>query len=424
VILNDGNLVYNPSLDGKVLARASKQVFYRNPYRPCRALISYVNRMLQVKVDVSRSGQWEVVAELPHVDLPPGYFFGLTAATGGLSDNHDIFSFMCYSYPPYDQQQQHMENGQQPPQPADTNPPVPNTNTQKDDHPHDPVQEQLQLFLNQDKQHPHEPPQDQQPQQQQTEQPQQQAPTPTPAQPTPPTPPAAEQQQPGTPAPVQPQQQPQVQPVQQQQQQQQPLVATQQTDEIKQMLRVQQEVFAESFKVVLQKLQHIELQQDQMEQTVKNQAAKIEVLSNTQSMFASVLNKLLENRVTRDDIIGIDPSKNFQLLTKDTQTLKEIGYEMKSWVKNKLQAGTDEIYKGVNEISKSLSSLKYSVEGASQNQNNIASGLKETSQEIAKAIEKNTSFSFWTYFLFFQGLFAVFFLIWRKYRDDANKKFL
>jgi hypothetical protein len=32
-----------------------------------------------------------------NAQLPPGYYFGATAATGGLSDNHDLFTFVTYS---------------------------------------------------------------------------------------------------------------------------------------------------------------------------------------------------------------------------------------------------------------------------------------------------------------------------------------
>lgn len=52
-------------------------------------------------------------------DLPPGFFFGATAATGGLSDNHDLFAFVTYSIGDDYYAQLAQKNMQPPPQQPD-----------------------------------------------------------------------------------------------------------------------------------------------------------------------------------------------------------------------------------------------------------------------------------------------------------------
>jgi len=50
-------------------------------------------KRLLVDVDHNDSGTWKSCANIENVDLPLGYFFGFTAATGQLADNHDLHSF-------------------------------------------------------------------------------------------------------------------------------------------------------------------------------------------------------------------------------------------------------------------------------------------------------------------------------------------
>lgn len=63
--------------------------------------ISYVDRTLRVFHDLSGNGDgdraWTLCVEAQNVDLPSGYYFGASAATGGLSDTHDLFGFLTYS---------------------------------------------------------------------------------------------------------------------------------------------------------------------------------------------------------------------------------------------------------------------------------------------------------------------------------------
>jgi len=58
--------------------------------------ITYQNRALGVFVDTSNSGIFTKCFEVNDISLPTGYYFGLTAATGGLADNHDVLNFIAY----------------------------------------------------------------------------------------------------------------------------------------------------------------------------------------------------------------------------------------------------------------------------------------------------------------------------------------
>ncbi len=60
----------------------------------------------------------------------------------------------------------------------------------------------------------------------------------------------------------------------------------------------------------------------------------------------------------------------------------------------------------------------------SSDQKNMINNMKSTTQEIASHVERNTSFGFWTYFLFFQALFGIAFVWWKKVRDDQHRKYL
>lgn len=41
-------------------------------------------------------GVWKLCFSVPGITLPTGYFFGASAATGDLSDNHDILTMKMY----------------------------------------------------------------------------------------------------------------------------------------------------------------------------------------------------------------------------------------------------------------------------------------------------------------------------------------
>jgi len=51
---------------------------------------------LTVNTNIDGSDQWKECFTSKGVRLPTGYYFGVTAATGELSDNHDVISIKTY----------------------------------------------------------------------------------------------------------------------------------------------------------------------------------------------------------------------------------------------------------------------------------------------------------------------------------------
>lgn len=52
--------------------------------------------LFSVSTDIEQKAAWKECFQVKGVRLPTGYFFGLSATTGDLSDNHDIFSIKMY----------------------------------------------------------------------------------------------------------------------------------------------------------------------------------------------------------------------------------------------------------------------------------------------------------------------------------------
>jgi len=49
-----------------------------------------------VATDVDNKAEWKQCLQVNGIRLPTGYFFGLTAATGDLSDYHDVLAVRLY----------------------------------------------------------------------------------------------------------------------------------------------------------------------------------------------------------------------------------------------------------------------------------------------------------------------------------------
>jgi mannose-binding lectin 2 len=51
---------------------------------------------VSVSTDIENKAAWKECLSVQGVRLPTGYYFGITAATGDLSDIHDIMSVRLY----------------------------------------------------------------------------------------------------------------------------------------------------------------------------------------------------------------------------------------------------------------------------------------------------------------------------------------
>ncbi len=58
--------------------------------------VRYQNNRLTVSTDIKGENSWAECFSIDDIHLPTHYYFGFSAATGELSDNHDIISVHTY----------------------------------------------------------------------------------------------------------------------------------------------------------------------------------------------------------------------------------------------------------------------------------------------------------------------------------------
>uniref|UniRef100_A0A915HYC9 L-type lectin-like domain-containing protein n=1 Tax=Romanomermis culicivorax TaxID=13658 RepID=A0A915HYC9_ROMCU len=68
----------------------------RNKDYDTNLLIRYVEDTVSVYIDIDNAYVWRECFSVGEVRLPTGYYIGLSAATGDLSDNHDIIAVKMY----------------------------------------------------------------------------------------------------------------------------------------------------------------------------------------------------------------------------------------------------------------------------------------------------------------------------------------
>lgn len=90
VIFSDGG--------SQVLAGCLKD--FRNKPYPTRARVEYYNNVLTILFHngmTTNPEDYELCLRAENVVLPKNGYFGLSAATGGLADDHDIIHFLISS---------------------------------------------------------------------------------------------------------------------------------------------------------------------------------------------------------------------------------------------------------------------------------------------------------------------------------------
>lgn len=70
------------------------QAFFRQADHETYAKIIYRMNSLIVMIDARGQDHWDVCFSVSNIHLPRGYYFGVTASTGHLADNHDIQSII------------------------------------------------------------------------------------------------------------------------------------------------------------------------------------------------------------------------------------------------------------------------------------------------------------------------------------------
>ncbi|XP_053320630.1 VIP36-like protein isoform X1 [Spea bombifrons] len=95
-MVSNGSLTYDHSRDGRPTELGGCTAILRNLNHDTFLVIRYVKRRLTVMVDIDGKHEWKDCLDVSGVRLPRGYYFGTSAATGDLSDNHDIISLKLY----------------------------------------------------------------------------------------------------------------------------------------------------------------------------------------------------------------------------------------------------------------------------------------------------------------------------------------
>ncbi|XP_068608961.1 lectin, mannose-binding 2-like a [Brachionichthys hirsutus] len=95
-MVGNGSVSYDHERDGRPTELGGCNAMVRNLKHDTFLFIRYVRRRLTVMIDIDGQHEWRDCLDLPGVKLPLGYYFGATAITGDLSDNHDIISLKLY----------------------------------------------------------------------------------------------------------------------------------------------------------------------------------------------------------------------------------------------------------------------------------------------------------------------------------------
>ncbi|XP_071441798.1 vesicular integral-membrane protein VIP36 isoform X2 [Hetaerina americana] len=95
-MVNNGSLHYDHDRDGTHTQLAGCEAKLRNLAHDTHISVRYEQDTLTVSTDIENKAAWKECLKVGGVRLPTGYYFGLSAATGDLSDNHDILSVKLY----------------------------------------------------------------------------------------------------------------------------------------------------------------------------------------------------------------------------------------------------------------------------------------------------------------------------------------
>jgi len=99
-VINDGNRKFDHQNDGINQALAGCLRDFRNKPFPTRAKIEYYNNVLTVLFHsgmTNNEQDYEMCLRAENVVLPKFGYFGVSAATGGLADDHDVFHLLTTS---------------------------------------------------------------------------------------------------------------------------------------------------------------------------------------------------------------------------------------------------------------------------------------------------------------------------------------
>ncbi|RXG68865.1 Vesicular integral-membrane protein VIP36 [Armadillidium vulgare] len=95
-MINNGTLHYDHDRDGTHTQLAGCGSKFRNLNHDTYLSIKYFKDVLTISTNIDNSGEFKECFSVQGVILPTGYYFGVSAATGALTDNHDILALRLY----------------------------------------------------------------------------------------------------------------------------------------------------------------------------------------------------------------------------------------------------------------------------------------------------------------------------------------
>lgn len=96
-IVNDGTMSFDHQNDGGANILASCSVGYRNKKNHVFVKVRYVDSVLELFYDLEGKNNWNTCFKVG-ATISKNYFFGFSAATGGLADQHALYSFSTFSF--------------------------------------------------------------------------------------------------------------------------------------------------------------------------------------------------------------------------------------------------------------------------------------------------------------------------------------
>lgn len=95
-MVNNGSMTYDHDRDGTHTQLAGCEARFRNFDYDTQIKIRYDNDVLSLWTDLENRNEWKECFTVDGVELPTGYYFGASASTGDLSDNHLLYSLKFF----------------------------------------------------------------------------------------------------------------------------------------------------------------------------------------------------------------------------------------------------------------------------------------------------------------------------------------
>ncbi|XP_012260312.1 vesicular integral-membrane protein VIP36 [Athalia rosae] len=95
-MVNNGSLHYDHDRDGTHTQLEGCEAKFRNLDHDTHIAIRYEKDTLTVSTDIANKAAWKECLSVKGIRLPTGYYFGISATTGDLSDNHDVISVRLF----------------------------------------------------------------------------------------------------------------------------------------------------------------------------------------------------------------------------------------------------------------------------------------------------------------------------------------